>query len=301
MNPYLLGLVASLFFSLTFVLNRSMDLGGGWWIWSGVLRFTFMVPLLLALVPGNGGFRPIWDEVRRAPLRWWLWSTVGFGFFYAPVCWAASFGEGWLVAGLWQVTIVAGILLFSRHGVPRRTLVLSVVILVGVGFLQGGHALRSDGASALAVGALVLVGAAAYPWGNRKIMTLAGGRLNTVQRVTAMAVLSLPFWALLSVVALVQGQVPGSSQVFQSFLVAVFSGVLATLLFFRATDMVRHDPARLGAVEATQAGEVVFSLAGEMLLFGALWPDPWSTAGLMLVVAGMAAQGLFVHKQSGKT
>jgi len=301
MNPYLLGLVASLFFSLTFILNRSMELAGGFWVWSGVLRFAFMVPLLLALVPWNGGFRPIWDEVRRAPLRWWLWSTVGFGLFYAPVCWAASFGEGWLVAGLWQVTIVAGILLFSRQGIPGKTLVLSLLILVGVGLLQGGHALRADWGSSLAVGALVLVGATAYPWGNRKIMILAGGRLTAVQRVTAMAVLSLPFWGILGGLSLVQGQVPGWSQVAQSFLVAVFSGVLATVLFFRATDRVRLSPARLGAVEATQAGEVVFSLAGEMVLLEALWPDPWSTAGLTLIVVGMVAQGLFVDKQSSKS
>jgi len=101
--------------------------------------------------------------------------------------------------------------------------------------------------------------------------------------------------------SLAQGQVPGWPQVAQSFLVAVFSGVLATVLFFRATDRVRLSSSRLGAVEATQAGEVVFSLAGEMVLFGAPWPDPWSAAGLALIVVGMVAQGLFVDKQSGKS
>jgi hypothetical protein len=301
MSPFLLGLVASLFFSFTFVLNRSMDLAGGYWIWSGVLRFVFMVPLLLSLLPWHGGWRPIVGEVRVAPLKWWFWSTVGFGLFYAPVCWAASFGEGWLVAGLWQVTIVAGMVLFSGDGIPRRTLVYSSFILLGVALLQGGHVLRAGLGSSLAVGFLVLVGAAAYPWGNRKVMALAGGRLTTVQRVTAMSVLSLPFWALLGALAFVLGKVPAPSQIFQSLLVAVFSGVLATLLFFRATDRVRNDPGRLGAVEATQAGEVVFSLAGEMVLLGASWPDLWSTMGLGLVVAGMLAQALSAAKQAGKT
>ncbi len=115
-SPILLGLLASFFFSLTFILNRSMDLGGGFWVWSGVLRYVFMAPLLAVLVPSNGGWAPIFAEVRRAPASWWLWSTVGFGLFYAPVCWAAAFGEGWLVAGLWQVTIVAGTLLFLPRG-----------------------------------------------------------------------------------------------------------------------------------------------------------------------------------------
>lgn len=297
MKPVVLGLVASLFFSLTFVLNRSMDLGGGYWAWSGVLRFAFMVPLLALLVPWNGGWKPLWAEVRRAPVRWWAWSTVGFGLFYAPVCWAASFGEGWLVAGLWQVTIVAGTLLFPTDRFPWKTLAFSGLILAGVALLQGGHALKADLGSSLAVGALVLVGATAYPLGNRHVMALAGGRLTTVQRVTAMTLLSLPFWAVLGVASLAQGHVPGGAQAFQSLLVALFSGVVATLLFFQATDLVRQDPARLGAVEATQAGEVVFSLLGEMVLLSAAWPDPWSLAGLALVVAGMTVHSLHAQKK----
>lgn len=294
--PLILGLVASLFFSLTFVLNRSMDLGGGYWVWSGVLRFVFMVPLLALLVPWNGGWKPLVDEVRRAPGRWLLWSTVGFGLFYAPVCWAASFGEGWLVAGLWQVTIVAGTLLFPPKKFPWKTLGFSGLILAGVVFLQGGHALKADLGSSVAVGALVLVGAVAYPLGNRKVMALAMGRLTTVQRVTAMTLLSLPFWGILAVGALAAGQVPGPSQTFQSFLVAVFSGVVATLLFFKATEMVRNDAVKLGAVEATQAGEVVFSLAGELVLLSASWPDPWSAAGLVLVIAGMTVHSLHARE-----
>ena len=274
-----------------------MDLGGGYWAWSGVLRFAFMVPLLALLVPWNGGWKPLWAEVRRAPGRWWGWSSVGFGLFYAPVCWAASFGEGWLVAGLWQVTIIAGTLLFPTGKFPWRTLVFSGLILAGVVLLQGGHALKTDLGSSLTVGALVLVGATAYPLGNRKVMALAGGRLSTVQRVTAMTILSLPFWAILGLGALTLGHSPGGAQVFPSLLVALFSGVVATLLFFQATDWVRKDPVRLGAVEATQAGEVVFSLVGEMVLLSARWPDPWSLAGLALVITGMMAHSFHARKK----
>jgi drug/metabolite transporter (DMT)-like permease len=294
-SPVLLGLLASFFFSLTFVLNRSMDLGGGSWLWSGVLRFAFMTPMLALLVGFNGGWSSLWNEVKRAPWSWWLWSTVGFGLFYAPVCWAASFGEGWLVAGLWQVTIVAGTLLFPTREFLWKTLAFSALILLGVALLEGGHVLRTDPGSALAAGALVVAGAFAYPLGNRKIMALAGGRLTTVQRVTAMTVFSLPFWGVLGAVAWVQSGPPSASQSLQSLAVAVFAGVVATLLFFRATDRVRGDPARLGAVEATQAGEVVFSLVGEMLLLGAGWPDVWSASGLVLIVAGMT-----VHSFHGR-
>jgi len=299
-KPVLLGLAASLFFSLTFVLNRSMDLGGGFWAWSGILRYAFMAPLLALLVPWNGGWKVLWDEVRRAPWRWWLWSTVGFGCFYAPLCWAASFGEGWLVAGLWQITIVAGSLLFpAKGGLSGKTLGFSGLILGGVILLQGGHALKVDLGSTAAVAALVLVGAVSYPLGNRKAMALSEGRLTTVQRVTAMTLFSLPFWAVLAGLSVGQGHLPGSSQVVQSLVVAVSSGVIATLLFFRATDLVRGSPVKLGAVEATQAGEVVFSLVGEMVVLGAGWPDPWSLAGLVLVIAGMTVHSLHAQKKTG--
>jgi len=299
-SPLVLGLAASFFFSLTFLLNRSMDLGGGFWVWSGVLRFGFMVPLLVLLVPWNGGWKPLWDEVTRRPGAWWIWSTVGFGLFYAPLCWAASFGQAWLMAGLWQVTIVAGSLLSPTEGPrPWKTVAVSGVILAGVALLTGGQAARADWASALAAGALVLVGAVAYPLGNRRVMALAGGRLTTVQRVTAMTLLSLPFWMVLGVGGALVGPLPQAPQVGQAFLVAVFSGVVATLLFFRATDRARHDPVHLGAVEATQAGEVVFSLGGEFVLFGGLGPGPWSWAGLILVVAGMVGHSLVGRKSPG--
>jgi len=286
-SPLGAGLLASLFFSLTFVLNRSMDLGGGFWMWSAVLRFAFMAPLLVMLVPFFGGWRPIVDEVKRAPLSWWLWSTVGFGLFYAPVCWAAAFGEGWLQAGLWQITIIAGTLLFPVRGFPWKTFAFSALILTGVALLEAGHAFKADLGSAMAGGVLVLLGAFAYPLGNRKAMALSQGRLTTVQRVTVMTLFSLPFWGVLALVALSLGRAPSVPQAVQSLAVAVFAGVIATVLFFGATDKVRHDPARLGAVEATQAGEVVFSLVGEGLFLGTGWPDPWSWAGLVLIVAGM--------------
>ena len=112
-----------------------------------------------------------------------------------------------------------------------------------------------------------------------------------------MTLLSLPFWGVLAGIALALGRGPTVSQGIQTLLVAIFSGIIATLLFFRATDLARGDPVRLGAVEATQAGEVVFSLAGELLVVGGRWPDVWSAGGLVLVVAGMAAHSLHGRKK----
>ena len=54
-----LGLLAALFFSSTFVLNRAMSLAGGPWLWTAVLRYAYMLLfLLVGLV--LGGRRGSW-------------------------------------------------------------------------------------------------------------------------------------------------------------------------------------------------------------------------------------------------
>ena len=46
----LLGLLASFFFAFTFLLNRSMHLSGGSWVWSASLRYLFTFPIFALLV-----------------------------------------------------------------------------------------------------------------------------------------------------------------------------------------------------------------------------------------------------------
>jgi uncharacterized membrane protein len=69
--------------------------------------------------------------------------------------------------------------------------------------------------------------------------------------------------------------------------VAIFSGVIATLLFFTATDLVQNNHKALAAVEATQAMEVIFTLIGEIVLLHAALPNLYSCVGIIMVVAGM--------------
>lgn len=40
------GILAALFFSSTFVLNRAMSLEGGHWLWTASLRYLWMLVLL---------------------------------------------------------------------------------------------------------------------------------------------------------------------------------------------------------------------------------------------------------------
>ena len=69
----LLGALAALFFSATFILNRAMSLEGGHWLWSASLRYAFMLPILLLWTLASGGPRAVAEALRlfgRNPLFW---------------------------------------------------------------------------------------------------------------------------------------------------------------------------------------------------------------------------------------
>ncbi len=312
MRAVWIGVAASFFFASSFVLNRLMEVDGGYWIWSGALRYFFMVPLLGMLVLMRKELVPVWSELRRQPVQWLVWSTVGFGLFYAPLCASAMYAPAWLTAAGFQFTIVAGMLLsplffFTYKGsqgivrqrgrIPRSALLIALIMLVGIGLMQLEQAQAVTG-SWQGI-ALILVAAIAYPLGNRKMMEVCDGRLNAFQRTLGMSIASLPFWVILSLFGFWQDGAPSGGQIGQSFLVALFSGVIATVLFFGATDQARSHPARLAAVEATQALEVVFTLLGEWVLLGIMLTSIGMWSGMVLVVSGVIVNAWLSMRQPG--
>nr|WP_235848589.1 multidrug resistance efflux transporter family protein [Litchfieldia alkalitelluris] len=112
MKAIFIGIISSVFFAVTFILNRSMELAGGSWLWSASLRYFFMVPFLILIVMMRGNLKTLLIELKQNYKTWTLWSIIGFGLFYGPITFAAASGPGWLVAGTWQFTIIAGSLLF---------------------------------------------------------------------------------------------------------------------------------------------------------------------------------------------
>ena len=106
-----LALCAALFFTMTYVLNRSLVAGGGHWAWAVILRYLITLPLLAVVLPWQGGWGQLPRELRLHPRPWLLWSTVGFVLFGLPLTWAANSGPSWLVAGSFQSTVLAGPLL----------------------------------------------------------------------------------------------------------------------------------------------------------------------------------------------
>ncbi|PKH09706.1 multidrug resistance efflux transporter family protein [Planomicrobium sp. MB-3u-38] len=302
MRPIIIGVFSAFFFAFTFVLNASMEATGGSWIWSASLRYFFMVPFLVAIVLMRKNLRPVFSEMKKQPGKWLLWSFVGFGLFYAPLCFTAAYSPGWLIAGTWQITIVSGALLAPlffttihtpdgtrkvRGKIPVKGLLMSLIILLGVALMQMEHAKQLSLENVLYGIVPILIASFAYPLGNRKMMEVCEGRLDAYQRVLGMTIASLPLWFLLSAFGIFTVGMPSGSQAFQSLLVAIFSGVIATVLFFMATDMVRGSMPKLAAVEATQSMEVLFALAGELLFLSILFPSPMSWLGIIVVILGM--------------
>ncbi|MDA8228880.1 MAG: multidrug resistance efflux transporter family protein [Desulfitobacterium hafniense] len=316
MKAITLGILASFFFAVTFVLNRAMDLSGGSWIWSAVLRYVFMVPPLLMIVIAKGNLRPLLSDMRKRPMIWLGWSTVGFGLFYAPLCFAAAYGPAWLVASMWQITIVAGSLLAPffytvvstetglkrvRSSIPVKSLALSLIILVGIVLIQLQQ-VRVLTSKEVLFGILpVILASFAYPLGNRKMMAVCGQQFDTYQRVLGMTLSSLPFWLVLSILGIAKVGLPSTNQIIQTIIVAISSGVIATVLFFSATDMTNGNLHKLAAVEATQSGEIIFALIGELVILHGQYPTLWSFIGMLLVVLGMTLHSFWGHGSDKKT
>lgn len=311
MKPIILGVLSAFFFSFTYVLNRSMALDGGSWIWSASLRYIFLVPFLLPIVYFRGNLKPVFDAIRQKPFAWFLWSTVGFVVFYVPLTIAASHAPAWLIAAGWEVTLIAGIVMTPlffrtiktdrgevriRQKFPLKGLGLSSLILIGVVVIQIENAAAIGSDELIAAFALVIVAATAYPLGNRKMMEVAEGRLDAFQRVLGMTLVTLPWWILLAFYGMATAGAPSGNQLIQVLLVAVLVSLVATVLFFAATDLVKSDMQKLAGVEATQACEILFAIAAEVLFLGGAIPSPVSCVGIGLILSGMVVYSLLIKK-----
>lgn len=111
-------------------------------------------------------------------------------------------------------------------------------------------------------------------------------------RVLLLTLGSVPLWVVL--IAVVAPPPPAMGQVVNTGLVAVFSGVAATSIFLWARQAART-ASELAAADCTQSMEVVFSLAGEVLLLGGALPGPWGWCGIALTMLGL---GLYIRVQN---
>ncbi|KAB7886105.1 DMT family transporter [Poseidonibacter ostreae] len=304
-----LGILSGAFFSTTFVLNELMSVQGGHWLYSATLRYFFMILFLAIILLFQGGIKRLTDIVKLFKQNYLFWTisgTIGFGFFYALICFAADFSPGWVIAASWQFTIVATlfVLLFFGKSFPKKIWFFSSLIFIGVCLVNLSHIDNFELSTLIYGGIPVLLASFCYPLGNQLIWESQNGSStkvphikssllkNSFNKVMLLCLGSIPFWLILLLI--IQPSAPSSSQVLNSSLVALFSGVFATTIFLYARGIAK-DSNEIAAVDATQASEVIFAMLGGFLLFGTISLSSFSIIGLVLIMLGLF---LFIKYQN---
>ncbi len=305
-----IGSVAGVFFCSTYVVNSFLSAKGGHWAWTVGLRSFFLAVLLMILLQAQGQLKQLLLVIKRQPLPWLGWGSIAFGLVYVLITYAASLGPGWLIAGVFQFTIVAGILISPfiykdhRAKIPLRALLLSVLILVGIALMQWSQKNGVYTAEQLWL-CVILVLAAAFLWplANRKLMLHQEAKeieLNSIQRVAGIAIGSFPAQLLLFFFGYYQAGLPGGQQLLSVLVIALSSGVIGCILFFKAMHIARNDGAALAAVEATQSVEIITTVIGEVLLLGIAWPNWMGYSGVMIIMSGLILYGMPAKKKTLK-
>ena len=298
----LLGLLSAAFFSATFILNRSMSLSGGHWIWSSSLRFFYMFFLLISLILVNRGVNYLRDVITifiRNAKFWLVAGSIGFGIFYSLLCYAADHAPGWVIAGTWQFTVIATpiVLLLFKEKVPRYGVFFSFLIFMGILLIQFYNKGSELSAGYIIYGVIpVVIAAFAYPVGNQLLNFAKHGNHSLISHIDSpvlkdsptcvllMTMGSIPFWVLLLVI--VAPPPPLKNQLINTGIVAISSGIIATSIFYKARNASKS-PYIISAVDATQSGEVIFSLAGEILLLNGALPNLTGGIGIIIILVGI--------------
>ncbi|MFH1156697.1 MAG: multidrug resistance efflux transporter family protein [Pseudomonadota bacterium] len=267
-----------------------------------------MALFLTLIILLTGGVKQLKGVLNLFYLHWKFWIVaggIGFGGFYALICFSADFSPGWVIAATWQSTVVVSLFVFMLFGrsFPKRIWFFSSLIFLGVILVNLSHVEVYDLKALLLGGIPVLIAAFCYPFGNQLIWEAKNGKskklpaidsallTNVFNRVLLMTLGSFPLWA--GLVLITHPPMPSLSQTLHTAMVALFSGVFATSIFLFARNLATTSN-ELAGVDATQSSEVIFALVGGIVFLGDKAPNVESIAGLVLILTGLA---LFVTFQ----
>lgn len=301
-STYLLiiGLLAALFFSATFLINRAISLDGGHWYWSATLRFVYtllFIALGLVAFKGISYFKAMMIEFFNHIRFWIVAGTIGFGFFYSLICYASDFSPGWVVATTWQLTILASLFVLAFFGqkLSKKIWFFTFIIFIGITLVNLSH-FDINNIEPLLLGFIpVLIAAFAYPIGNQLVWQEKKKRHdinhedvgilnNAFVKVFLLTLGSFPLWILLYFTT--DASIPSSGQLVNVAMIAFLSGVIATSFFLYARAKA-NTPEKLVAVDASQSGEVFFALLGEIIFLNAVFPNVTGLIGLFVTVIGL--------------
>lgn len=302
MSAIFIGLLSSMFFSATFVVTKLMVTGGISWEWTASLRFILALPFLFLIVFFRGEVKSLLKAIKKDFLKWMLWGNLSGIGFYILLTMSSNFAPSWLVASSWQITIIAGLLLsplfyvpviinnkteLKRGKIPVKRLIISSFILIGVIIMQLNEAKTMSISSILKGFIPVAISAFLYPLGNRKLMEVCGDKINSFQRSLGVTLVSMPIAIILVIIGGANNGMISGIDFVQALILALFSGVIATITFFFATTKAKHNLSLLAAVESTQAGMVVFTVLGSIIFLHGSFPKGLSLIGIIIIIIGM--------------
>lgn len=180
------GLIASAFFSTSFVLYQLMSVQGGHWFWSASFRCFFMWLLLSVFILLQNKLNPskLLELFKLFASHWQFWCvTGGIGLgTYGLLAFAADYAEGWVIAATYLFTVVASLVVLSFFGqsFQKKVIVYSVIVFIGVVLANVGEGLRHSTSQGTDWHALLLFGALpafiasfCFPLGNQLIWQAA--------------------------------------------------------------------------------------------------------------------------------
>lgn len=180
------GLIASAFFSTSFVLYQLMSVQGGHWFWSASFRCFFMWLLLSVFILLQNKLNPskLIALCKLFASHWQFWCVTGgirLGT-YGLLAFAADYAEGWVIAATYLFTVVASLVVLSFFGqsFQKKVIVYSVIVFIGVVLANVGEGLRHSTSQGTDWHALLLFGALpafiasfCFPLGNQLIWQAA--------------------------------------------------------------------------------------------------------------------------------
>lgn len=180
------GLIASAFFSTSFVLYQLMSVQGGHWFWSASFRCFFMWLLLSVFILLQNKLNPskLLALCKLFASHWQFWCvTGGIGLgTYGLLAFAADYTQGWVIAATYLFTVVASLVVLSFFGqsFQKKVIVYSVIVFIGVVLANVGEGLRHSTSQGTDWHALLLFGALpafiasfCFPLGNQLIWQAA--------------------------------------------------------------------------------------------------------------------------------
>ncbi|HET8706310.1 MAG TPA: multidrug resistance efflux transporter family protein [Pseudomonadales bacterium] len=315
LRTLLYGILAALFFSTTFLLNRIISQEGGHWLWSAVLRYSYVLIFLLIGMTLSGHaalVRAAFSIYRQHWLFWTVTGSIGMGIFYSTICFSAAYAPSWVIAATWQSTILITPLVLMCFGrtVPLKGYAFALLVFLGVILINFEHASETSLNQALLGAIPAFISACAYPVGNQLVWEARKGERfknwiphiknpeleNSFCKILVLTLGSIPFWVILTLMT--APPPPTHSQLYHTALIALNSGIIAYALFLLARHRARNS-FEITAVDATQAFEAVFTLIGEIVLLHAAIPSLISFIGIGLIILGVFSYSLFqaTHSQ----